>query len=73
MGELRPKNVGAEDTTAISSLEGILQTLEKPTAPGEPQMSKTQVVRPVIGSSMPPLDAVVAVLRWAKGFVANID
>ncbi|KIX01886.1 uncharacterized protein Z518_07825 [Rhinocladiella mackenziei CBS 650.93] len=55
----------------FSSLRSLVQTLEGPAAVRNLPSPQSKVTRYPAGSSMPPLEAVVAVLRWAKGHEAN--
>jgi hypothetical protein len=54
--------VGAGEAEVLSSLRGLVKTLDSPAAG-----YKAAGCRRGDGYSMPPLEAAVAVLRWAKG------
>ncbi|RDW74799.1 hypothetical protein BP6252_05941 [Coleophoma cylindrospora] len=50
----------------LPSLEKLVQALEDPFAAQDVSLRNTAVAKPRAKPSMPPLDAVVTVLRWAK-------
>ncbi|KAI1105790.1 hypothetical protein F4804DRAFT_340971 [Jackrogersella minutella] len=57
---------GTEASGVVSSLRKLVQTLENPTAIQESSLLEAKVMKRQAGPHMPPLEAVVAVLRWAK-------
>lgn len=61
------KDVGLEDSEVLSSLKRLVQTIENPTALRDSSIPELRAAEYRDGPSMPPLEAVVAVLRWAKG------
>ncbi|KAI0149689.1 hypothetical protein F4776DRAFT_174560 [Hypoxylon sp. NC0597] len=61
-----PRDAGPEESEVLSSLKSFVQTLEDPTAVRGLSSPFPEVVKYRTGPSMPPLEAVVAVLRWAK-------
>ncbi|KAH8678426.1 hypothetical protein BX600DRAFT_452045 [Xylariales sp. PMI_506] len=60
-------HITTEQSNIISSLRHLLQTVERSTSVSDLSFPKTKDVKQQLESSMPPLDAAVAVLRWAKG------
>jgi hypothetical protein len=61
------RDVGPEADELLSSLRKLVQTLERPATVRTVPFLQSKVVKPQAGPSMPPLEAVVEVLRWAKG------
>ncbi|KAI0384226.1 hypothetical protein F5Y04DRAFT_238591 [Hypomontagnella monticulosa] len=61
-----PKDVGPEESEVLSSLRRLVQTLEDPPTLRNSSIPELKIAKYHVGPSMPPLEAVVAVLRWAK-------
>jgi hypothetical protein len=61
------KDVGSEATEITSSLRNLVKALENPAAARGLSFSETKVANRQVDPCMPPLDATVAVMRWAKG------
>lgn len=57
---------GTDQTALISSLKNLLNAVESHKSALSVSLPKIKVGEQ-LSSSMPPLDAAVAVLRWAKG------
>ncbi|KAI1414111.1 hypothetical protein F5Y13DRAFT_179093 [Hypoxylon sp. FL1857] len=64
--ERGPGDAGSEESEVLSSLRKLLQTLEDPAAVLNLLTTFPKVLKYQAGPPMPPLEAVVAVLRWAK-------
>ncbi|KAI0173200.1 hypothetical protein GGR52DRAFT_579960 [Hypoxylon sp. FL1284] len=62
-----PSDVGIEENEILSSLKGLIRKLENPTPNLSSSLPEANIpkLKP-ISSSMPPMEAVVTVLRWAK-------
>lgn len=63
------KLVKNEENQIFSSLKSLLQTLENPTSTLHQSLSGVKAAKCTSNLPMPPLEAAVAVLRWAKGSV----
>ncbi len=63
--------VGSAPSEVISSLKSLLQALETPTAARHLSISGAKVAKHHTSPTMPPVEAVVAVLRWAKGLLIS--
>ena len=61
------RNDGPEATEMVSSLRNLVQALEGLAAVRCPAFPDLGLAKDPANSPMPPLEAVVAVLRWAKG------
>ena len=60
-------NVGQEAIEVLSSLRNLVQTLEHPRLIEELSSRDARAAKFPADPPMPPLEAVVDVLRWAKG------
>jgi hypothetical protein len=61
------RDVGKGESDVLSSLRKLAQALQEPVVPSHLFFSKARFVEAEANPSMPPLEAVVALLRWAKG------
>lgn len=61
------RDISPEASEVLSSLRNLVQTLERPAAMRDLSFPEAKVAKYQADPSMPPLEAVVAVLRWAKG------
>ncbi|KAI1378884.1 hypothetical protein F4677DRAFT_443364 [Hypoxylon crocopeplum] len=60
------RNARPEESEVLSSLRNLIQALEGPAVVRDSTFPEIKVARYQNGPPMPPLEAVVAVLRWAK-------
>lgn len=60
------RNDGPEASEMVSSLRNLVQALEGPASVRGPTPD-SGLAKDLANPPMPPLEAVVAVLRWAKG------
>jgi hypothetical protein len=72
VGDRGSRNVGPEADELLSSLRNLVHILERPAAVRNVPFLQSGVVKPQAGPSMPPLEAVVEVLRWAKGTLVTM-
>ena len=68
-----PRDIGLEASEVLSSLRNLAQTLDGPAAVRDLSSSETKSKNYHADPPMPPLEAVVAVLRWAKGSLLSIS
>lgn len=59
--------VGPEASEVLSSLRKLVPALEDPAAQGSLYFSTLKPAKHPINPPMPPLDAILTLLRWAKG------
>ena len=62
------RNAVPEATEVLSSLRNLVQTLEEPSLIQDSSFLEATVAETASDPDMPPLEAVVTVLRWAKGW-----
>lgn len=67
--DTRLRNVESEANEVLSSLRNLLQTLKKPNTASDPCCTLGKGAAYQSDPIMPPVDSVVAVLRWAKGLL----
>lgn len=65
------RNDGSEASKVVASLKELTQKLEKPKAAPELTFPADSGIDPPQKGSLPPLDAVLDVLRWAKNHNTN--
>lgn len=73
VGDRGSGEVDGETGEVLSSLKTLVQTLESPPTAQDLHISDTKVLNHQVASSMPPLNTVVVVLRWAKGSLLTIN
>ena len=61
------RDIGLEAGEVLSSLRKLVQALEDPAAARGLSFPKAKLAKHQASPPMPPLEAVVTVLRWAKG------
>lgn len=61
------RDVGSETSEVFSSLRTLVQILEGPADVRSLSFLESKVAKFQADPPMPPLEAIVAVLRWAKG------
>ena len=67
--------IGSEENKVLLSLRNLLQSLQSPIAVTnvrDSSFAETQAAKYQSGPLMPPLDATVKVLRWAKGSLLTL-
>jgi hypothetical protein len=65
--------VGSEGTEVVSALRQLVQDLEKPAAVRGLSFPRVELSKYQANPPMPPIEAVVEVLRWAKGLFLSIE
>ena len=71
--DIGSRDIGPEASEVLSSLRNLVQTLEGRAAARDLSFPGAKVVEYQADPPMPPLEAVVAVLRWAKGSLPTTD
>ena len=66
------RDVGPEASEVLSSLRKLVQALEDPAAARGLSFPKAKLTKHQANPPMPPLEAVLMVLRWAKGSLLPI-
>lgn len=61
------RNVGPEASEVLSPLRKLVQTLDDPAAARFSSLPEAKFAKRQTNPPMPPLEAVVTVLRWVKG------
>jgi len=65
--------VGSEANTVVSSLRSLLKSLESPTDVRTSSFVEAKTAKDQADPFMPPSEAAVAVLRWAKGSLLTMN
>lgn len=67
------RHFNTKNDGVVESLRQLLQAVERSTSASDLSFPKAKDEKQSPGGSMPPLDAAVAVLRWAKGVTHYIS
>lgn len=66
----RLRAVWSEGTEIVSALRQLVQDLEKPGAAQSLSFPRVELLRYQANPPMPPIEAVVEVMRWVKGLLS---
>jgi len=69
----RLRAVWSEGTEVASALRQLVQDLEKPAAVQGLSLPRVELLKYQANPPMPPIEAVVEVLRWAKGLLLSMN